>query len=290
MTKTGLFSGRSITVVNDLSLDEQLYVYRKTSELKADIKSGADLSRWKINSNDFGIYLMFLEDSTRTKESFRNAACFHQARMNDFNASASSFNKNESMSDTVKMLFGYLPQSMFIIRSRQEGVCRYLEHSIGQYAEKIGYPKPGFINAGDGKHEHPTQEFLDEFSFLEQRQGDRSHIHLAIVGDLYHGRTVHSKAEGLKVFKEVKVDLIAPPELAMPSYYLNRMKDNLLQHRRVPRAGRGGAHVVLYPPPAGAHGRRRPGQGGDLAGSGDLPPGHARQAPGREQVLPSPAP
>ena len=46
------------------------------------------------------------------------------------------------------------------------------------------------------------------------------------VGDLYHGRTVHSKADGLKLFNKVKVDLIAPPELAMPENYLEKMKNN----------------------------------------------------------------
>ena len=61
--------------------------------------------------------------------------------------------------------------------------------------------KPVFINAGDGRHEHPTQEFLDEFTFLEQRGWDDSHIHVALIGDLFHGRTVHSKADGLNVFR-----------------------------------------------------------------------------------------
>lgn len=226
MRKAGRFSGRSIAVVNDLSLDEQWYLYRKARELKADARAGKDLSRWKIASEDLGIYLMFLEDSTRTKESFRNAACFHRARVNDFNASASSFNKNESVTDTLKMLFGYLPESIFVIRSKQEGVCRAMEEALGDYARKIGYPKPGFINAGDGKHEHPTQEFLDEFSFLEHNGWDRSRIHICLTGDLYHGRTVHSKADGLRIFGEVSVDLVAPKELGMPASYVQRMKDN----------------------------------------------------------------
>ncbi len=226
MRNQGLFSGRGITVVNDLSLDEQWYLYCKTRELKRDLAAGADMSRWKIGSTDLGVYLMFLEDSTRTKESFRNAASFHQVRVNDFNASASSFNKNESMTDTLKMLFGYQSQSIFVIRSKQEGVCRAMQDAIGAYADKIGYPRPGFINAGDGKHEHPTQEFLDEFSFLEHRAWDRSSIHICLTGDLYHGRTVHSKADGLKIFKEVKVDLVAPKELGMPDSYLKRMQAN----------------------------------------------------------------
>jgi aspartate carbamoyltransferase len=222
----GAFAGRTIAVVNDLSIDEQLYLYRKTRELKEAMISGAALSPFRIDRPNFGAYLMFLEDSTRTKESFNNAAKFHGCKVNNFDAGTSSFNKNESMTDTVKMLFGYSPESLFVIRSKIEGVCRWLERAIGSYADKIGYPKPAFINAGDGKHEHPTQEFLDEFSFLEQLRWDRAGIHLALVGDLFHGRTVHSKVDGLRVFKEVRVDLVAPQELAMPAHYVERMRAN----------------------------------------------------------------
>jgi aspartate carbamoyltransferase len=226
MRKPGRFSGRSIQVVNDLSLDEQWYLYDKARQLKQDLRAGRDVSRFRIGPGDLGLYLMFLESSTRTKESFRNAALFHGIRVNDFNAQASSINKNESITDTVKMLSGYMGESIFVIRSAQEGVCRWLERAIGQYAEASGFPRPGFINAGDGKHEHPTQEFLDEFSFLEHNAWDRSAIHIALVGDLYHGRTVHSKADGLRIFKQARVDLVAPKDIGMPEAYARKMKDN----------------------------------------------------------------
>ncbi|MFP4363274.1 MAG: aspartate carbamoyltransferase [Spirochaetia bacterium] len=221
-----LFKGRTIAVVNDLTIDEQIYLYEQTRLLKDAVINGKDLSRFKLEDPEYGVYLFFMEDSTRTKESFRNAAKFHNLKVNDFQAQTSSFNKKESITDTVKMLFGYSPKSLFIIRSKLEGVCRWLEDAISTYSEKIGYPRAAFINAGDGKHEHPTQEFLDEFSFLEQKNWDRDHIHVALVGDLFHGRTVHSKADGLGVFNNVYVDLIAPPELAMPDYYIQKMRRN----------------------------------------------------------------
>ncbi len=226
MEDLNVFSGRSISVVNDLSLDEQIYLYEKTRELKDEIQNGNGGDRFKINDPDLSIYLLFFENSTRTKESFRNAAKFHNSRVNDFNVAGSSFNKKESITDTIRMLFGYSRRSMFIVRSGLEGVCRSLESSIGNYAEKIGMPHPSFINAGDGRHEHPTQEFLDEFSFLEQKNWNRDSFHIALVGDLFHGRTVHSKADGLKIFKDVRVDLVAPEELAMPPYYEEKMKAN----------------------------------------------------------------
>jgi aspartate carbamoyltransferase len=226
MERNGPFKGRTIAVVNDLSVDEQRYLYRKTSELKKLAKSGGDVSRFRINDPNYQVYLIFLEDSTRTRESFRNASKFLGCRTNVFDAATSSFNKNESMTDAIRMLYGYSQDSCFILRSKLEGACRWLQGALSRYAEQSGGPRPGFINGGDGKHEHPTQEFLDEFSFLEQTNWDESHIHVALTGDLYHGRTIHSKADGLRVFRNVEVDLIAPELLSMPPYYIEKMKAN----------------------------------------------------------------
>ena len=222
----GIFKGRTIAVVNDLSLDEQVYLFEKTRDLKKAVREKKNLSSFKIDDPNTSIYLIFIEDSTRTKESFRNAGNFHNVKLNTFDAKSSSFNKKESFADTFKMLCGYSEFSIFIIRSHKEGVCRWLENSIGKYAERYGINKPSFINAGDGKHEHPTQEFLDEYSFFEQKGWKRDHIHIALIGDLFHGRTIHSKADGLCVFKEVAVDLVAPNELAMPKQYIRKMENN----------------------------------------------------------------
>lgn len=226
MTRNGPFKGRSITVVNDLSLDEQRYLYRKTKELKEAVRSGGDLSPFRIADPNYQAYLIFMEDSTRTRESFRNAAKFLGCRTNVFDTATSSFNKNESITDAIRMLYGYSGDSCFILRTKLEGVCRWLEGALGDYADRTGGPRPAFINGGDGKHEHPTQEFLDEFSFMEQLGWDDSHIHIALTGDLYHGRTVHSKADGLRVFRQVKVDLVAPELLRMPEYYVEKMRTN----------------------------------------------------------------
>ena len=224
----GLFEGRTISVVNDFSLDEQLYLYNKTRELK----ESRDAARFRIEDRDIAVYLIFLEDSTRTKESFRNAASFHNVKLNPFQSEFSSFNKKESYADTFKMLCGYSEYSIFVVRSKLEGVCRWLEDAIGAYADRNKRRKPSFINAGDGKHEHPTQEFLDEYSFFEQKEWKRDHIRIALIGDLYHGRTTHSKADGLKIFKDVEVDLISPRELAMPEHYVSKMEENGFSVRR----------------------------------------------------------
>lgn len=220
------FKGKSLTVINDLRADEQLFLYQKTKELKEAILNGGNLDKFRLNDLEMSFYLIFLEDSTRTKESFRNAANFHRGRVNLFDSSSSSFNKMESITDTIKMLTGYSKNSTFIIRSKEEGLCRHLELAMGNYAKEMGLNSPVFINAGDGKHEHPTQELLDEFTFLEKLNWNTSEIHIALVGDLYHGRTVHSKVDGLKIFKKVTVDLIAPPLIGLPNFYIDRMEAN----------------------------------------------------------------
>ncbi|MDD3902436.1 MAG: bifunctional aspartate carbamoyltransferase catalytic subunit/aspartate carbamoyltransferase regulatory subunit [Sphaerochaeta sp.] len=233
MENQNVFTGRSLCVIEDLSIAEREYLFTEVRKLKQAMEENnlEVMDQYRIDDKDFGIYEVFLEDSTRTKESFKNAANFHHAKVSELNSDSSSFNKGESFADTFNTLSGY-SNTIFIIRSKIEGVCRWLEDECSLYAERNKlWRKPTFINAGDGKHEHPTQELLDEFTFLEDNNWSTDSIHLALVGDLYHGRTVHSKADGLKIFKSVQVDLIAPPELAMPETYIGRMKENGFQLR-----------------------------------------------------------
>lgn len=222
------FIGRSLCVIDDLSREERLYFFQQVRKLKEAVKANdtETINSFRINDPDFGIYEVFLENSTRTKESFRNAANFHYAKVTEMSADNSSFSKGESYADTFNMLSGY-NNRVFIIRSKVEGVCKHLSQECAEYAKRNDLPyTPAFLNAGDGKHEHPTQELLDEYSFLEDNNWNSDDIHIALVGDLYHGRTVHSKADGLTLWKNVKVDLIAPDELAMPESYVTKMKEN----------------------------------------------------------------
>lgn len=222
------FTARSLTIIDDLSIQERKFLFDKTRLLKEAIRENdkKTIDSFRINDHDFGIYEVFLESSTRTRESFKNAAEFHQIKLSSLAVESSSFNKGESYADTFNTLSGY-NNSIFIVRSKLEGVCKWLEDETKQFAARNGLKrKPAFINAGDGKHEHPTQELLDEFTFLEDNNWSTASIHLALVGDLYHGRTVHSKANGLMIFDKVKVDLIAPDELAMPAHYKDKMLEN----------------------------------------------------------------
>ncbi len=96
------FKGRSLTIIDDLSIEERKYLFQKTRELKSAIEKGDDqkMKEFRINDADFGIYEVFLESSTRTKESFRNAAAFHYVKVSDLATNFSSFNKGESFADT----------------------------------------------------------------------------------------------------------------------------------------------------------------------------------------------
>lgn len=220
------FRGRSLTAIRDLNRDERLYLYRRTRRLKEAIAGDdqEEIDRFRINNPDFGMYEIFLEDSTRTRESFKNAALFHRIKLSELNAGSSSFNKKESYADTIANLVGY-GNRVFVLRTSLEGVCRHLDEQTRRYCRRHGMEESvAFVNAGDGRHEHPTQELLDEFTLLEDLDWSAESIHLALVGDLYHGRTVHSKVYGLDLFRSVTVDLVAPPELAMPRSYVRAME------------------------------------------------------------------
>src|SRR5690606_38108173 len=183
------------------------FLYHQTNRLKKKWKNKEDCSEFEIKLPSVGIYRVFTEPSTRTKESFINAAKFHKnAKTNIFESEHSSFNKSESYIDTFNMLTGYSDHSIFVVRTKLVGTCKLLDEKVSEYAFRHSLNKPSFINAVDGKHEHPTQEILDEYTFLEQLNFDNSYIHIALVGDLLHGRTVHSKVSGLRISKYVLVD------------------------------------------------------------------------------------
>jgi len=220
------FLGRTISVVNDLTLEEQLYLYAKASRLKDCLRRNqpSEIDKFRIKDNNISINLLFMSPSSRTKMSFLNSAQFHRVKVNDFDVSSSSFSKKESITDTVRMLSGYSSkQSIFVIRSSQEGTCAWLKQALQHYAKKMQLPMPAMINAGDGHHSHPTHEYFDQFTFLEQLGWCRESIHIALIGDLFHRRLAHSKVDGLRVFRTVRVDLVAPDDLQLPESLVQRM-------------------------------------------------------------------
>jgi aspartate carbamoyltransferase catalytic subunit len=143
---------------------------------------------------------LFYEASTRTLSSFELAAKRLSADVVSVKSAGSSVDKGESLKDTVATLSAYDPAAI-VIRSPHAGaaglVARWTEASV--------------INAGDGKHEHPTQALLDVFT-LRQRLGSLEGTNIWIVGDVLHSRVARSC---LIAFRRMgaEVTLCGPPTL-----------------------------------------------------------------------------
>jgi aspartate carbamoyltransferase catalytic subunit len=143
---------------------------------------------------------LFYESSTRTSSSFELAAKRLSADLVTVKAAGSSVDKGESLKDTVATLSAYDPAAI-VIRSPHAGaselVARWTDASV--------------INAGDGKHEHPTQALLDVFT-LRQRLGSLEGLKIWIVGDVLHSRVARSCLLAFDLMG-AEVTLCGPPTL-----------------------------------------------------------------------------
>ena len=143
---------------------------------------------------------VFYESSTRTSSSFELAAKRLSADTMSIKASGSAVDKGESLKDTAITLGAYDPD-VIVLRHPQIGapqlVARVTEARI--------------VNAGDGKHQHPTQALLDLYTIQEQF-GRIEGLHVAIVGDVLHSRVARSNIQALALLG-ARVTLVGPPPL-----------------------------------------------------------------------------
>ena len=123
---------------------------------------------------------LFYEASTRTSSSFELAAKRLSADVVSVRSAGSSVDKGESLKDTVQTLSAYDPAAI-VIRSPHAGAAQLV----------AGWTTAAVINAGDGKHEHPTQALLDVFT-LRRRLGSLDGLNIWIVGDVLHSRVARS--------------------------------------------------------------------------------------------------
>src|SRR5947209_3835914 len=123
---------------------------------------------------------LFYESSTRTSSSFKLAAKRLSADVVSVRSAGSSIDKGESLKDTVQTLSAYDPAAI-VIRSPHVGAAQLV----------AGWTPAAVVNAGDGKHEHPTQALLDVFT-LRRRLGPLDGVHIWIVGDVMHSRVARS--------------------------------------------------------------------------------------------------
>ena len=143
---------------------------------------------------------LFYEASTRTRSSFELAAKRLSADVVNFAASGSSVEKGESLKDTVLTLAAHKPDAI-VIRTPWAGAA----------AMVAGWTSAAIVNAGDGKHEHPTQALLDVYT-LERRLGGIDGSSIWIVGDVAHSRVARSNVLAFQRMG-AKVTLAGPPTL-----------------------------------------------------------------------------
>ncbi len=165
----------------------------------------------------FVISTLFFEPSTRTRLSFESAASYLGAQVIGFtDAATSSVKKGESLKDTILTVSSY--SDLIVMRHPKEGSARY--------ASEVS-PVP-VINAGDGANQHPTQCLLDLYS-IKKTQKKLDGLHVAFVGDLKYGRTVHSLVQALANYNTT-FHLVSPPELKLPSSVKQYIKDAHLEY------------------------------------------------------------
>jgi aspartate carbamoyltransferase catalytic subunit len=143
---------------------------------------------------------MFFESSTRTSSSFELAAKRLSADTLSFKASGSSVDKGESLKDTALTLSAYDPD-VIVIRHPQIGAPQFVARVTDSHV----------VNAGDGKHQHPTQALLDLYS-IQASLGRLEGVHVAIVGDVLHSRVARSLVQALRLVGAT-VTLVGPPPL-----------------------------------------------------------------------------
>ncbi|MDR5783238.1 aspartate carbamoyltransferase [Caballeronia sp. LZ065] len=181
---------------------------------------------------------LFFEASTRTRVSFGAAfARLGGAVCDTTGFTFSSMAKGESIYDTSRVISGYA--DAIVVRHPEQG-------SVAEFARATNIP---VINAGDGPGEHPSQALLDLYTI--QREFSRlgkivDGAHIAMVGDLKYGRTVHSLAKLLSLYKGLKFTLVSPGSLEMPAHIIDRLArgDHVIEQTSDLRAGLAGADVV----------------------------------------------
>jgi len=146
---------------------------------------------------------LFFENSTRTRTTFELAAKRLSADVLNFNVSTSATSKGETLLDTLRNIEA-MHSEMFVVRHNQSGAA----HFIAEHAA----PGVSVINAGDGRHAHPTQAMLDMFT-IRKHKGDFTPLRVAIVGDILHSRVARSQILALNTLGVTEVRVVGPRTL-----------------------------------------------------------------------------
>ncbi|WP_372742013.1 aspartate carbamoyltransferase catalytic subunit, partial [Neptunomonas sp.] len=146
---------------------------------------------------------LFFESSTRTLSTFELAAKRLSADVLNLNISTSSTSKGETLKDTLQTLEA-MHSDMFVVRHSDSGAAHFIAEHVT--------PNVAVINAGDGRHAHPTQAMLDMLT-IKRHKGDFSPLIVAIVGDILHSRVARSQIHALRTLGAAEIRVIAPTTL-----------------------------------------------------------------------------
>jgi len=205
--RTAPWYGKDILSVKQFTREDLEYIFAVAHEMRVMVERVGtfDLLKGKILAN------LFYEPSTRTSSSFTAAMERLGGSVIPINeVRYSSVAKGESLPDTVRTLECYA--DVIVLRHPEVGSA-----AIAAQAAR----KP-VINAGDGIGEHPTQALLDAFTIREEL-GHIDGLTVTLLGDLKHGRTVHSLARLLSLYK-VRLNYVSPDILRMPLELIEELK------------------------------------------------------------------
>jgi len=151
---------------------------------------------------------LFFEASTRTRTTFELAAKRLSADVLNINIGASATVKGETLLDTLRNLQA-MHVDMFVVRHADSGTAHFIARHV--------LPHVSVINAGDGRHAHPTQAMLDMFTIRREKGADFGRLSVAIVGDIANSRVARSQIHALNLLNTGDVRIIAPRTL-IPSH------------------------------------------------------------------------
>jgi aspartate carbamoyltransferase catalytic subunit len=152
------------------------------------------------------VFNLFFENSTRTRTTFEIAATRLSADVVNLDVRTSSTSKGESLLDTIDNLAAMFAD-IFVVRHSESGAPYMIAQHVG--------PGINVINAGDGRHAHPTQGLLDMYT-IRHFKGDFTQLRVAVVGDVLHSRVARSDIHALTTLGVPEVRVIAPYTL-LPS-------------------------------------------------------------------------
>jgi aspartate carbamoyltransferase len=208
--RTAPWYGKDIISVKQFKREDLEYIFGVAHEMRGMVERVGtfDLLKGKILAN------LFYEPSTRTSSSFTAAMERLGGSVIPINeVKYSSVSKGESLPDTIRSLECYT--DVIVLRHPETGSA-----AIAAKAAR----KP-VINAGDGIGEHPTQALLDMFTIFEELGGGQiDGMTVTMLGDLRYGRTVHSLARLLSLYK-VKIHYVSPDILRMPREVMNEVSE-----------------------------------------------------------------